>query len=100
MKAGSVFEGFAEGKLGFMPTYKFDKDTDTYDTSAKQRIPGWCDRILYVPNEGTELKEYASVPSIRTSDHKPVYATFVMHTAPPITAPLKGTQDSSVCTVQ
>ena len=27
-----VLEGFLEGPLKFMPTYKFDVGTDTYDT--------------------------------------------------------------------
>ena len=34
-----AFPGFAEGKIGFAPTFKFDKETDSHDTSHKQRIP-------------------------------------------------------------
>ncbi|OHT06445.1 hypothetical protein TRFO_25559 [Tritrichomonas foetus] len=30
----------------FMPTYKFDPDSDTYDTSPKHRVPSYTDRIL------------------------------------------------------
>ena len=37
MKAGLVFPGFEEGRLGFDPTYKFDVGTDNYDSSKKQR---------------------------------------------------------------
>ena len=35
--AGRVFGGYHEEPLAFPPTYKFDVDTDTYDSSAKAR---------------------------------------------------------------
>ena len=69
------FPGFAEGKIAFAPTFKFDKDTGDYDTSHKQRIPAWTDRVLFMP-KGTRVVEYASVPQARHSDHRPVHATF------------------------
>lgn len=39
-------QGFVEEQIRFPPTYKFDVNTDTYDTSKKARIPSWTDRIL------------------------------------------------------
>lgn len=30
----------------FMPTFKFDEDSDVYDTSAKKRVPSYTDRVL------------------------------------------------------
>jgi len=45
--AGNVFQGFNELPPRFMPTYKFDSGTDRYDTSAKQRVPAHCDRIIW-----------------------------------------------------
>ncbi|KAF4685354.1 inositol [Perkinsus olseni] len=36
-----------ESPIFFPPTYKFDMGTNVYDTSDKQRIPSWTDRILW-----------------------------------------------------
>ncbi|CAN0276180.1 unnamed protein product, partial [Ectocarpus sp. 12 AP-2014] len=114
------FSGYSEGPLNFRPTYKFDSGTDTYDTSSKQRVPAWTDRILYSSrvvsappadgaaattvkniehgekkcNEGKsgeenagrggeaaggiQLTAYRSVGELKTSDHRPVLASFVM----------------------
>lgn len=38
---------FTEGPLAFPPTYKFDLGTDQYDTSKKERVPSWTDRVLF-----------------------------------------------------
>ena len=43
----NVFEGFQEHMLTFGPTYKFDRSSNIYDSSKKQRIPAWTDRILF-----------------------------------------------------
>lgn len=64
-----------EGALDFDPTFKYDMFSLEYDTSKKNRIPGWCDRILWLraPNciqEGYDRAEY------NCSDHRPVYAIF------------------------
>jgi len=75
-KKRQVFKGFTEAPITFNPTYKFDTGTDNYDTSAKQRIPAWTDRVLYKKNDSIKLLEYNSVPKLSFSDHKPVYATF------------------------
>ena len=71
---GRAFADFAEGEIQFPPTFKFDKGTLDYDTSHKQRIPAWTDRILFRPN-GVEVHEYSSVQDATHSDHRPVYAT-------------------------
>jgi hypothetical protein len=70
-----AFPGFAEGTITFAPTFKFDKNSAEYDTSHKQRIPAWTDRVLFKP-VGTRVLEYSSVPDAQHSDHRPVYATF------------------------
>ena len=105
MKKGAVFPGFEEGPLHFAPTYKFDANSDAYDSSKKQRIPAWTDRILFKavrcftpshcayawaahdlclcvgghraqPKGSMRLQAYDSIPSIRSSDHRPVVAVF------------------------
>jgi len=78
MRRGAVFDGFKEGPLNFKPTYKFDKDCNQYDTSKKQRVPAWTDRVLYktTDDSAVELLHYNSVMSVTLSDHRPVQASF------------------------
>ncbi|EIE86666.1 hypothetical protein RO3G_11377 [Rhizopus delemar RA 99-880] len=74
MKRGNVFKGYKEGLISFLPTYKYDVGTDIYDTSEKQRIPGWTDRILF---KGEQLKQIQyNRAELYTSDHRPVFAIF------------------------
>ena len=40
------------------------------------RIPSYTDRILWKPSPSIQLVKYDSVESIKSSDHRPVYATF------------------------
>lgn len=129
MDSGLVFGGFKEGPLDFKPTYKFDpvncqrtdvdvsdnrtdRDTiDVYDTSAKQRVPSWTDRVLWACREASmvNLIEYTSVLELRSSDHRPVYAAFNLSlngtdTARDLTRatidPHKGLHQSQVCSLQ
>lgn len=71
---------FKEMPIHFLPTYKYDKKSKKYDTSAKKRVPSWTDRILwYFNDEDTKEKEskfihplfYERRESI-FSDHRPV----------------------------
>lgn len=38
---GSIFKGFQEPDIHFLPSYKFDIGKDSYDTSSKQRTPSY-----------------------------------------------------------
>lgn len=41
-------DGWREGPLTFLPTYKYDVGSvGMFDSSEKKRGPSWCDRILY-----------------------------------------------------
>lgn len=74
MVAGLTFPYYSEARITFAPTYKYDLNSDQYDTSEKARIPAWCDRVL---RKGDNIRQihYDSAP-LRFSDHRPVYATF------------------------
>ncbi|CAD5116080.1 DgyrCDS5010 [Dimorphilus gyrociliatus] len=86
---GSVFKGFLEFPTNFAPTYKYDLFCNDYDTSEKNRIPAWTDRILirkkpwpkYIgeesaePNEGITQMLYNRA-ELKTSDHRPVLALY------------------------
>uniref|UniRef100_A0A671WU97 Inositol polyphosphate-5-phosphatase K n=1 Tax=Sparus aurata TaxID=8175 RepID=A0A671WU97_SPAAU len=101
-KKEPFLQEFEEGPLNFKPTYKFDRNSDTYDTSGKKRKPAWTDRILWrikpkpQPSEDDDDEKaststddgldeypllvaqdkYTSDMSYGVSDHKPVIATF------------------------
>ncbi|KAI5082996.1 hypothetical protein GOP47_0002739 [Adiantum capillus-veneris] len=81
IERGHVFKGFREGPLSFRPTYKYDVGTDNYDTSPKERVPSWTDRILYKVKGGSikvNVCDYDAIDSIKSSDHRPVKAVFTL----------------------
>lgn len=78
-RQNKVFVGYNEMEIKFRPTYKFDKGTETLDTSSKQRGPAWCDRIFHrVPGAIPFItqRSYNSVKGLLMSDHHPVAADF------------------------
>jgi len=49
-------DGWREGPITFLPTYKYDRGTiGVFDTTEKRRGPSWCDRILYRTRRDLEL---------------------------------------------
>lgn len=72
--------GFSEAEINFAPTYKFDENSDVYDTSSKQRIPSYTDRILVsdVAKYGFEITKYETIHSF-LSDHRPVTAEITVN---------------------
>lgn len=77
-KKDPQLNSWQEGKVTFAPTYRFDIGSSVYDTSEKQRIPSWTDRILCKSIHDMELIEnsYQSNEYYYQSDHKPVTALF------------------------
>jgi len=69
---GLSFQAMTEAPLRFKPTYKFDENSDVYDSGPKQRVPSWTDRILFRPGRGISCTAYDADFSLRTSDHRPV----------------------------
>ena len=49
---------FHEDEINFLPTFKYDKNSALYDTSKKQRVPSYTDRILFSINEGHPVEDY------------------------------------------
>ncbi|XP_075677647.1 synaptojanin [Dermatophagoides pteronyssinus] len=85
---GLIFHDYHEGQVDFAPTYKYDINSDDYDTSEKSRIPAWTDRILYRKFQPTSLMEketneynYGEIvfygrTELKTSDHRPVIGEY------------------------
>uniref|UniRef100_G3R5R6 Inositol polyphosphate-5-phosphatase E n=1 Tax=Gorilla gorilla gorilla TaxID=9595 RepID=G3R5R6_GORGO len=82
--AGSIFKGFQEPDIHFLPSYKFDIGKDTYDSTSKQRTPSYTDRVLYRSRHKGDIcpVSYSSCPGIKTSDHRPVYGLFRVKVRP------------------
>nr|XP_040038821.1 inositol polyphosphate 5-phosphatase K isoform X1 [Gasterosteus aculeatus aculeatus] len=87
-KTEAFLQEFEEGPLNFKPTYKFDRNSETYDTSpprtwfgftGKKRKPAWTDRILWrikpktFPSEDEDEK--ASTSSDEGVDEYPLLVT-------------------------
>ena len=64
-----------EGKINFLPTYKFENNSDNYDY-IKNKVPSYCDRIFYCKKNGIKIRSYESVMYLKISDHRPVSAAF------------------------
>lgn len=84
MKQGLVFAGFQESDPFFQPTFKVRRSPDfVYNP---QRVSSWCDRVLWksLPAYKDDVKplSYAAHPSVTTSDHKPVHASFEISVRP------------------
>lgn len=74
MVAGQAFQYFREAPIQFSPTYRYDVGTDSYDSSEKQRIPAWTDRILWRGDIVAPLA-YGAAP-VLASDHRPVFGLY------------------------
>lgn len=80
-KGGRVMQGLNEGEIDFAPSYKYKVGTvDEFHPIAK-RVPGWCDRILYLQHD-TKVLFYSSFKQYTLSDHKPITGIYSISTLP------------------
>lgn len=58
-KAQKAFhEGWREGEINFLPTYKYDVGSvGMFDSGDKKRSPSWCDRVLFRTRQDREVYE-------------------------------------------
>ncbi len=95
-QAGSIFRFLHEAPITFAPTYKFDKgdpDRLAYDSSEKQRVPAWTDRILF---RGSELTRGADTrPSMHSADGAPPQPQVPARAPRPAPHPLPDTPSST-----
>ncbi|XP_073415410.1 phosphatidylinositol polyphosphate 5-phosphatase type IV-like [Dendrobates tinctorius] len=84
MNDGSIFKGFEEAAIQFLPTYKFDIGCDEYDSTSKQRTPSYTDRVVYKSRNKGDIRvlKYASCSLVKTSDHRPVFGLFQVRIRP------------------
>lgn len=71
-KAQEYLIRYSEAPITFPPSYSFDPGSDNYDSSEKQRVPSWCDRILWRNGEKITANSYDCLFEFKSSDHKPV----------------------------
>jgi endonuclease/exonuclease/phosphatase family metal-dependent hydrolase len=102
-RAMHVFSGFFEEEIHFPPTYRFDKNSMSYDTSEKMRVPSFTDRILvYARNRrNVQLVSYSANMDMLISDHRPVllHATARLVEADEDSEVPQRTPRSAVCAV-
>nr|ATU82426.1 venom inositol phosphate phosphatase [Lethocerus distinctifemur] len=76
MAQGTAFGQYSEQAIHFRPTFKMFPGQDDYNM---KRRPAWTDRILYMENAKLLPVKYTSLPSYRSSDHRPVVAQFLIN---------------------
>jgi len=89
IKEGLAWYRFEEGAIDFAPTFKVLKKEPGPGHYKKQRVPSYCDRVLFKSSPHlkghVEVKKYVSCPDVSTSDHKPVVADLFIRTSTPPT---------------
>eukprot|EP01017_Pseudomicrothorax_dubius_P025277 TRINITY_DN2710_c0_g1_i5.p1 TRINITY_DN2710_c0_g1~~TRINITY_DN2710_c0_g1_i5.p1 ORF type:complete len:702 (-),score=177.91 TRINITY_DN2710_c0_g1_i5:138-2243(-) len=76
-KNSEYLSKYKEGNVTFLPTYKYDIGTQTYDSSKKPRVPGWGDRILFWHEENAQFEQkFYDRREILDTEHRPVVALF------------------------
>ncbi|KAH3759590.1 inositol 5-phosphatase 4 [Pelomyxa schiedti] len=78
-KQNKAFDVFTEEPIRFAPTYKYDKNSTSYDSGEARRSPAWCDRVLWrAANPPSVTPVSYSRHELLSSDHRPVSAIFTI----------------------
>ena len=79
-------DAWQEGRLNFRPTYRMLKNASGYSNKKNQNA-SWCDRIMWRSHPAYEqrcmLQSYEATHDLRQSDHRPVWAGFLVKTMLP-----------------
>ncbi|TMS36054.1 hypothetical protein L596_003317 [Steinernema carpocapsae] len=83
---GTIFNGFREALIHFVPTYKYVPGSHKLD---KERTPSYTDRVLYWSHDNTLVRTvlYDSHASSTLSDHKSVHCLFRLRIYTPVYRP-------------
>ena len=83
IEEGNVMYGFKEAPITFPPTYRYKKGSSDY-MNDRGRAPSYTDRILVKSMGNTTIKctGYGAA-DVHTSEHMPVYATYVVRCVRP-----------------
>jgi len=76
--SNQLLSEYKEGRIKFLPTYKYDANSNIYDTSKKQRTPSWTDRIMWSCSDLKIQQLFYSRREYKESDHRPVVSYFVI----------------------
>lgn len=87
-----IFMRYFEAPIQFLPTYRYDMNCDLYDSSKKNRIPAYTDRVLMSRDqqfksqllhdvhkgndEAAAMPIYYNKRNSYLSDHRPVLAVY------------------------
>ena len=89
----NAFYAFDEAPIRFAPTYRYARGSRTSYHIVKKKpgknrinVPSYCDRILFksYPNSPLLATSYGCTDDLFTSDHSPVYATFLLAIQTPL----------------
>jgi len=76
--SNQLISEYKEGRIKFLPTYKYDANSNVYDTSKKQRTPSWTDRIMWSCSDLKIQQLFYSRREYKESDHRPVVSYFII----------------------
>jgi len=100
MQNKTVFVGFQEHPPPFKPTYQYRRGCREY-SDEKQRVPSWCDRILWRSHPRSQsqlkMKHFSCCDEIMTSDHSPISGIFYVDTI--LSCKLEDLCDRGICSI-